>query len=71
MRLITVKTFSEITGVRLARGYELARRLPPGVRVGLGRQIRINEDALAKWIENGGTLASNLESDRNLTQQNS
>jgi len=56
VRLITVKRFSELAGVGLPRGYELARRLPPGVRVELGRQIRINEDALLKWIENGGTL---------------
>lgn len=58
MLLITVKRFSEIAGVRLARGYELARQLPPGVRVLLGRQIRINEDALTKWIEAGGTLGN-------------
>jgi hypothetical protein len=57
MRLITVKKFSEVVNVRLARGYELARRLPPGVKVGLGRQVRINEEALAKWIESGGTLS--------------
>lgn len=56
MRLINVKQLSELTGTTLRRGYELARRLPPGVRVELGRQIRINEDALLKWIENGGTL---------------
>ncbi len=58
MRLITVKKFSEIADVRLPRGYELARRLPPGVRVGLGRQVRSDAEALARWIENGGTLAN-------------
>ncbi len=57
MRLITIKQFAKTLNVRDARGYELARRLPPGVRVELGRQIRINEDRLAEWIEAGGTLA--------------
>jgi hypothetical protein len=56
MRLMTVQEFSKIIDVRLPRAYELARRLPPGVRVALGRQIRINEDALTRWLEAGGTL---------------
>ena len=55
MRLITVQDFSELVGVALPRGYELARKLPPGIRVELGRQIRINEEALVRWIESGGT----------------
>jgi hypothetical protein len=56
MRFITVKEFSILLKVRLPRAYELARRLPPGIRVELGRQLRINEDALSRWLAEGGTL---------------
>lgn len=67
MRLIDVEKFSENLGVRKARGYELARQLPPGVRVELGGQIRINEDALDRWIEKGGTLSNGGRSGNMIT----
>jgi hypothetical protein len=55
-RLITVKQWAKGLDVRLPRAYELARRLPPGVRVQLGRQLRIDEERADDWLANGGTL---------------
>lgn len=41
-------------GVRLHRVYELCREdVLPHVRI--GRQIRVDPDALEEWIEAGGT----------------
>jgi hypothetical protein len=67
-RLITVPEFANVLRVRLARGYELARKLPPGARVELGRQIRIDEDLLAKWIQDGGTLSDGSEDQKSECQ---
>jgi excisionase family DNA binding protein len=60
MKLGTGKRAAEILGVTQARFYELVRTqiLPPGVIIRLGRQIRVDEDALEAWIRSGGqTLA--------------
>jgi hypothetical protein len=61
MRLITVPEWSDSLKVRVPRGYELARRLPPGVRVELGRQVRINEEAWARLVEAGWAISEDGE----------
>ncbi len=56
MKLIHVTLAAEMLCVSVARVYELARSgvLPSGVVVRLGRQLRIDEDALREWIRAGG-----------------
>ncbi len=56
MKLTTVKQGARILDVTEGRVYEMIRTelLPPGVVVHLGRQIRIDQDALAEWIQAGG-----------------
>ncbi len=56
IRLTTVEHGAQILGVSDGRLYEMVRTglLPPGVAVHLGRQIRIDEDALTDWIKAGG-----------------
>ncbi len=54
MRLMTIPEVSDLLRVPRARAYELAREgLIPVVRV--GRQVRVSDDALSRWIESGGT----------------
>ena len=53
MNLMTIEEASDLLKVKPHRIYEMARGgLLPCVR--LGRQVRISEDALRRWIENGG-----------------
>ena len=53
MRLLTVKEAADLLSVRPQRVYELALEgLLPVVR--LGRQVRIDEDALFLWVREGG-----------------
>lgn len=56
MKLTTVVEGAEILGTTVQRAYELVRLqiLPPGVVVRLGRQVRINKEALEDWIREGG-----------------
>jgi hypothetical protein len=65
MRLIKIPKFSEKLKVREARGYELARQLPLGVRVELGRQVRIDEDAFEEWVASGGVFRANGDGNGN------
>jgi excisionase family DNA binding protein len=51
--LLTIKKIALRLGITEARGYELARaNILPVVR--LGRQIRIDPDALEEFIKQGG-----------------
>jgi len=53
-KLLTVSQIAEILGVSRPRAYELLRlNLVPG-KVRIGRQIRIDPQRLARWIEDGG-----------------
>lgn len=53
MKLMSVREVSDLLKVKPHRIYEMVREgLLPGVR--LGRQVRISEDALRRWIQNGG-----------------
>ncbi len=56
IKLTRVKKGAQVLAVSEGRLYEMIRPglLPPGVVVHLGRQIRIDEDALAAWIKGGG-----------------
>jgi hypothetical protein len=58
MALIDVEKLCEKYELRKPFGYELARRLPPGVRVELGRKVRISEEKFDEWIAQGGTLSN-------------
>ncbi len=53
LRLLTAQETAEILRVPLARVYELVRRrfLPA---CHLGRQIRVEEESLRQFIQNGG-----------------
>lgn len=56
MKLCSAKRAAELLDVSVARIYEMARThiLPKHVAVRLGRQLRIDEDALREWIRSGG-----------------
>jgi len=58
MKLITAKLGAEILDVKESRFYEMVRTglLPPGVIVHLGRQIRVDQDALCDWVRAGGQV---------------
>jgi excisionase family DNA binding protein len=52
-RLLLIPEVADILGVSTARAYELARTgALPAVR--LGRQVRVDPDALQTWLDNGG-----------------
>jgi excisionase family DNA binding protein len=53
MKLLTIDEVACVLRVRRARAYELARQgLLPVTR--LGRQLRVEHDALTMWVRNGG-----------------
>lgn len=54
-RLITVETFASQAGINKHQGYEMARRMPPGILIKLGRRVRLDADRLADWLRAGGT----------------
>jgi excisionase family DNA binding protein len=55
-RLLTAREVSEALGLPKWRVYQLAREEDlPSVR--LGRSLRFDGDALAEWIQAGGTAA--------------
>lgn len=53
MKFFTVEEVAELLRVSRSRVYQLGReRLLPIVRI--GRQVRVEEGALRRWIEEGG-----------------
>lgn len=59
-RLLTAREVSEALGLPKWRVYQLARDEGlPAVR--LGRSLRFDADALAAWIEAGGTASNGTE----------
>ena len=53
MRLLTIKEVAEILRVRDQRAYQLIHaKILPAVRI--GRQLRVSEDSLRKFVESGG-----------------
>lgn len=57
-KLQRIPKLAEVLDVTVPRAYELARVgfFPTGVIVRIGRQVRVNEDALRAWIASGGRL---------------
>ena len=53
MRLMTIPEVADLLRVPPARAYELARHGAIPV-VHIGRQVRVPEDALRRWLEGGG-----------------
>lgn len=57
IKLLRISEVAQILDVTEARAYEMARQgLFPIVR--LGRQIRVDEEALRRWIIDGGQALS-------------
>ncbi len=58
IKLQRIPKLAEVLDVTVPRAYELARAgfFPPGVVVRIGRQVRVNEDALRAWIASGGNI---------------
>lgn len=56
--LITVKDLGKQWGLSTPQAYDAARRLPAGVKVVLGRRIRINAERFTEWLEAGGELST-------------
>ena len=57
MQLLTIPEVAEVLRVPPARAYELARAgLIPAVRI--GRQVRVDRDALQEWVDAGGQLTA-------------
>ena len=56
MQLIEATQAAKMLGVSTGRLYELARIgiLPVGVIIHIGRQIRVDQDALREWVRAGG-----------------
>jgi excisionase family DNA binding protein len=56
MRLMRVPDVAKTLGVTAWRVYDLARQgvLPPGVVVRLGREVRVDAEALEAWVRAGG-----------------
>jgi excisionase family DNA binding protein len=53
VRLMKIDEVARVLDVPVDRGYALARKgVIPVVRI--GRQVRIDRDQLAAWIEGGG-----------------
>ncbi len=58
-KLLRVPEVARIIDTSVPRAYELARLgMLPGV-VRLGRQIRVNPNALTEWITKGGSATTN------------
>ena len=60
MRLMKIDEVARVLDVPVDRGYALARKgVIPVVRI--GRQVHVDRDQLAAWIEGGGWLGGRLE----------
>jgi hypothetical protein len=55
--LIKVNDFGELFGLTRSQSYDALRQLPPGVKVTLGRRVRVDLDRLREWLAQGGSIA--------------
>lgn len=55
--LLRVEDFANQAGLSLHQAYDMARKMPPGVIIKLGRRVRLDADRLTAWLASGGTLA--------------
>jgi excisionase family DNA binding protein len=56
-QLLTCAELAKTLNITQSHAYQLARKFPAGVRVKVGRHVRIDEVALRKWIADGGSLS--------------
>lgn len=56
-RLLTAQEYAEVLNLPLSTAYDSIRRLPPGVRIRVGRLVRVDAEALDAWISAGGDLS--------------
>lgn len=62
--LLRVEDFAAQWGLSRTQAYHSVNSLPPGVRVMVGRRLRINADAYRDWLAAGGSLGhQNLNGD--------
>lgn len=54
--LVRVEDFAKSWGLSVHQGYDALKRLPAGVKVSLGRRIRIDAAKLAAWMDAGGSF---------------
>lgn len=66
-RLLRAPEISERLGITEDRVWDLIRRrMLPAVRI--GRQVRVDEDALEAWIRRGGSALPNPDDGRQQQQ---
>ena len=49
--------FGQQVGLSRVQSYEVANRMPLGVRVKLGHRLRLHAAKLSEWLAAGGNLA--------------
>lgn len=49
--------WAQQAGLSRKAAYDSVRKMPLGVRVKLGRRVRINAKRLAEWLDKGGDLS--------------
>ena len=54
-KLIKVEEFAKQAGLSRFCAYDMARKMPPGVVVRLGRRVRLDSEKLNEWLAAGGT----------------
>ena len=57
-RFLTVPQVAEQLGLAMSSAYDLAKRLPPGVRVKVGARVRVDAAKLEQWLDAGGDVAA-------------
>lgn len=56
-RLLTIDEYMLLFNVPRSTAQDRIRKLPPGVRLKVGRLVRVDADRLEEWIAAGGDLA--------------
>lgn len=55
-RLGRIEEMAERLNIPTMKAYPVAQNMPAGIRVMVGRRVRIDMDKLEEWIAKGGTL---------------
>lgn len=55
-KLASVKDFAAYLGLNHHEGYAALQKIPSNCVIRIGGRIRVNIDALAAWINSGGSL---------------
>lgn len=56
-KLLTPAECQLLTGASRTTTYELIKRLPTGMRIKIGRLVRVDAKAFEEWLAAGGDLA--------------